>query len=131
MSDKRELYQFLGDLNDKYLPDEFRVKYSVSTHFMDRLLIDRKDSLSKGWVATVFSIIYQTRLCEFLYLFEIAKDRERVNIHYKERTIALVFHGDGYFEKNVKLTTCFSGVALNPTIDYHVLSLDNEAKKTL
>lgn len=126
MSDKRQLYQFLAGLNEKYLPEELKVKYSVSTHFMDRLLVDRKDDLSKGWVATVFSIIYQSRLCEFLYLLEMAQNEGRINIHYKERTIALVFHDDGYFEKNVKLTTCFSGVALNPTLDYYVLPLDSE-----
>jgi hypothetical protein len=91
---------------------------------MERLLVDRTDRLDTLWVSTVFTKLYRHRLCEFLYLLETTSHKGRINIQLGNRSIALVKEQTEEGRLIIKVTTCFSGVALNPTIEYSILSLD-------
>jgi hypothetical protein len=121
-----KLNHFLNGLGLKYLPAELRPTFSTTTHFIERLLVDRADNLNTLWVSTVFTRLYRDRLCEFLYLLETAPDRGRINIQLSGRSIALIKE-DHEYGMTIKLVTCFTGVALNPTLIYSILSLDTEA----
>lgn len=122
---KIKLGEFLGRLTTKYLPEHLQPLSYVTTHFMERLLLDRSSELDNVWVSEVFTKVFRDHACEFLFLLESAPIRGRINLQYQGRSIGLV---KGYrieFEKSVfSLTTCFMGVALNPTLEYYVLSLD-------
>lgn len=123
---RKELNIFLNGLGDKYLPGTLRPTFSTTTHFMERLIQHRSDKLSKLWVSTLFTKLFRNRLCEFLYLVEITPHKGRINIQFEGRTVALVKEIDE--RVSIRVITCFSGVALNPTLEYNVLSLDGETK---
>ena len=118
---RKELDTFLNGLGDKYLPSEIRPRFSTTTHFMERLINDRCDNLNKLWVSKAFTILFRKRLCEFLYLYTITPHKGRINLHYDGKSIALVRE-----DNCIRVITCFKGVALNPTVEYNVLSLGEE-----
>jgi len=124
---KKELNIFLNGLSDKYIPDHLAFTFTTTTHFINRLLVDRSDNLDKLWVSKVFSRIFHDRLCEFLYLLEITPEKGRINLQFEGKSIALVYDYRLTEGDVVILTTCFTGVALNPTLEYSILSLDQEA----
>lgn len=122
---KRALNKFLNGLSDKYLPEHLVIDFSTTVHFMDRLLVDRTNVLDNRWVSSVFTKVFRHRLCEFLYLLEVTPDRGRLNIQLDGRSIGLIPEKDEH-GLVIKLATCFKGVALNPNMEYSILSLDKE-----
>ncbi len=122
---RQKLQNFLIGLSDKYLPEDLRPDFMVTDHFMQRLMIDRTDNLNDLWISTVLSKVFRDRLCEFVYLLEIAPNKARINLQFEGRSVGLVKENRIIAgTTSIVLTTCFTGLALNPTMEYYVLSLD-------
>lgn len=127
INSKKQLDDFLNGMSKKYLPTEIRPVFRTTEHFIERLLVDRADNLDPKWVSVVFSKLYHLKLCEFLYLLETTEHFGRINLQYQGRSIAMVkVKYEGYESVLIKLSTCYTGVALHPEKDYSILSLDEQ-----
>jgi len=128
-AEKNQLFQFLKVMNDKYLPEEIQIHFSITNHFIERLVLDRSDNLNKKWLSLVFTKVFKQRLGELLYLVHHAKHKDRINFVHDSKTIGMVLeHHEGYLAPQLRVTTCFTGVAKKPGIKYYVISLDEEVK---
>lgn len=126
-----QLTGFLQGMINKYIPEEVKqnldFSFYPSLHFMDRLLLDRADKITKQWFNLTITRLFRNQLCEFLYVVALTdhENSERITISYQGNTIGIVKETDPFTENGylLKMVTVYQGKARSPDYKYNHLEV--------